>query len=94
LADLVAAVSELRSGLASIDRRLANPEELLPAPYFEYLMKSSGGLTKSRRGSKMAEGALNFAIDRLEEANSGESDNQERALREVQMALRDVRQAL
>ena len=94
LADLVAAVSELRSGLASIDQRLADPEAILPVPYFEYLMKSSGRSEKARRNNNLAEGALDFAMERIEEALSRKPEDREKALHDARLAVRDARHAL
>ena len=39
LADLVAAISELRSGLLAIDRRLGDPKNLLPPDYIDFLVR-------------------------------------------------------
>ena len=39
LADMVEAISDLRTSLISIDNRLQNPESLIPHQYIEYLLK-------------------------------------------------------
>jgi hypothetical protein len=36
LGDLLAAITEVRTGLASLDKRLDEPEKLLPPPYFRH----------------------------------------------------------
>ncbi len=92
LADLVSAVSDLRSGLADINARLS-PEALLPPPYFEHLMASTGrGDTPARNGHAFH--AVDWAYHRLERAKKGNAKEKTEALKDAQNALDDARRAL
>jgi len=42
LGDLLAAISEVRTGLLSLEKRIDNPENILPPDYFRHLMERYG----------------------------------------------------
>jgi hypothetical protein len=90
LAELVATVSELRSGLASIERRLADPEELFPSQYFDLLTRASRLMDQSRRDGGFARNAVEFALERIDEAVNNDGEDRDSALTNAQAALREV----
>lgn len=94
LADLVSAVSELRSGLGSIERRLANPEELLPPQYLDSHMRRVRPMDQDRRDGGFVRNAVEFALERLDEASNQDGDDRDSALGNARTALREVRDIL
>jgi hypothetical protein len=94
LADLVAAVSDLRSGLADIDSRLSNPETVLPPPYFEYLMDLNSRRSKRKGNGSLANQAVDWAYDRIDGALKGNAKEKTEALKEAKLALEDARRDL
>lgn len=68
LADVVAAMSELRSGLQSIEERLSDPQRLIPADYLEYLARK--GPRTARQRDNLSE--LRVLARRLVESTESE----------------------
>lgn len=94
LAELVASVSELRAGIASIERRLADPEELLPPRYVESLSNASRLMERNPRDGGFARNAIDFALERIDEAARSDGENRENALSNARAALREVGEIL
>lgn len=90
LAELVAAVSELRSSVAVVESRLSKPEDLIPLQYRELLATASRMMDQSRRDGGFARNAAEFALERINEAVDKDGQDRERALQNAQTAVRDL----
>ena len=48
LAEIVSAISQMRSDMASLDKRLSEPDKLIPPQYLREVIRTSGGPTDKR----------------------------------------------
>ncbi len=91
LADVVAALSELRSEVNDLERHISDPERLLPPGYVEFVLERSPRKPLNRELRAMVE----YARERTDEAMELEDDDERSAvLRNAQAALADAENSL
>ncbi len=75
LADILSAVSELRSGIDALEKRISNPETLLPPAYFRHLSREMDRHINPASNEIMFE--LELFLRRFEESGAMDKSSEE-----------------
>lgn len=90
LGDLLSVITELRSGLASLEKRLDSPESLLPPGYVRHIAKEFSSKRRIHPGMLMEMRELIDRLTYLDEKSSSGNKKENAEMREMLVHLRQI----